>query len=306
MIPSVYQAHKVGTLFAPDVARATGEGARLGLPPASRDTRKIALVLIDAQIDFIHTEGALAVPGAVDDTRRTIEFLYEHVGEISTVVASLDSHLAFQIFYPTWWVDERGQHPAPFTLIGPDELTRGAYRPLFDPAWSVEYVGELAKTAKKALCLWPYHTMIGGVGQALDPSLFEAVSFHAAARRAQPVFLSKGSIPQTEHYSVLEPEVKFPRHPQGGLNATLLDALGRHDLVYIAGQAKSHCVLESLRSMVTYFEREPAVLGKLRLLGDCTSSVAHPDIDFDALAEAEIAQHRARGVKVVRSTDAIA
>lgn len=306
MIPSVYEPRKVGTLFAPDVASATAEGARLGLPPATRDARKVALVLIDAQIDFIHDGGALRVPGAVDDTRRTIEFLYENVSQISTIVASLDSHLAFQIFYPTWWVDERGHNPPPFTLIGPDELSRGTYRPLFDPAWSIDYVAELAKTAKKALCLWPYHTMIGGVGQALDPSLFEAVSFHAAARRAQPVFLSKGSIPQTEHYSVLEPEVKFPRHPQGGLNATLLDALGRHDLVYVAGQAKSHCVLESLRSMVAYFEREPAILGKLRLLGDCTSSVVHPDVDFDAIAEAEIDRFRARGVKVVRSTDPIA
>ena len=96
-----------------------------------------------------------------------------------------------------------------------------------------------------------------------------------------------------------------PPPTQGGLNATLLDALGRHDLVYLAGQAKSHCVLESLRSMVSYFEHEPAVLGKLRLLGDCTSSVAHPDIDFDQIAEAEIAKFVARGVKVVRSTDAL-
>ena len=305
MLPTVYSPKKVGTLFTPDVARATSQGSKLGLAPAARDAKKVALVLIDAQIDFIHASGSLCVPGAVDDTRRTIEFLYANVERISTIVASLDSHLAFQIFYPTWWVDENGDNPPPFTLIGPDDLAKGRFRPLFDPAWSIDYVGELAKTAKKALCLWPYHTMIGGVGQAVDPSLFEAISFHAAARRAQPVFLSKGSIPQTEHYSVLEPEVKFPRHPQGGLNATLLDALGRHDLVYLAGQAKSHCVLESLRSMVSYFEHEPAVLGKLRLLGDCTSSVAHPDIDFDQIAEAEIAKFVARGVKVVRSTDAL-
>jgi nicotinamidase-related amidase len=145
--------------------------------------------------------------------------------------------------------------------------------------------------------------MIGSVGHAIDPSLFEAMMFHAAARRAQPIFLSKGSIPQTEHYSVLEPEVKYAKHPQGGLNTGLLDALAKHDLVYVAGQAKSHCVLETLRSMVTYFEQEPAVLAKIRVLRDCTSSVAHPTIDFDGIAEAELARFAKKGLKQVTSLD---
>lgn len=301
--PAFYDPSKVGTLYAADTAAAAAAGQRAKLPPATRDRERIALVLIDAQIDFIHANGTLAVPGAIADTRRTVELLYRHAARIGTVVASLDSHLAFQIFYPTWWVNERGEHPAPFTLIGPDDVARGTWQPVFDPAWSVDYVRKLGDSDKKALCIWPYHTMVGSVGYALDPALFEAITFHAAARRTQPIFLSKGSIPQTEHYSVLEPEVKYPKHPAGGLNVALLDALAKHDLVYVAGQAKSHCVLESMRSMLAYFEREPEVIGKLRLLTDCTSSVVHPQIDFDAIANAELARFEARGVRLVRSTD---
>ncbi len=304
-LPTHYDPRRVGTLYAPDVAQATIAGQRAKLTPASKDQEKIALVLIDAQIDFIHAPptGTLTVPGAIDDTRRTTEFLYKHAARITSVIASLDSHLTFQIFYPTWWVDKNGDHPAPFTLIGPDDLRNGAYQPVLDPAWSVDYVEKLGASDKKALCVWPYHTMIGSVGHALDPALFEAIMFHSAARRVQPSFLAKGSIPQTEHYSVLEPEVKYAKHPQGGLNTGLLDALAKNDLVYVAGQAKSHCVLETLRSMVTYFENEPAVLGKIRILHDCTSSVAHPTIDFDGIAETELARFARKGLKIVTSLD---
>ncbi|MFO0658584.1 MAG: hypothetical protein U0165_01940 [Polyangiaceae bacterium] len=306
-IPSFFDPNKVGTLFAPDVATAASSGQRARLPAASRDSRKIALVLIDAQIDFIHAPpvGTLCVPGAIADTVRTIEFIYRNAAELTSIVASLDSHLAYQIFYPTWWVNEAGEHPTPFTLITPDDLARGTWRPILEPTWSVDYVSRLASSSRKALCIWPYHTMIGSVGHALDPALFEAITFHAAARRVQPIFLSKGSIPQTEHYSVLEPEVKYPKHPQGGLNTGLLDTLARNDLVYVAGQAKSHCVLESMRSMLTYFAREPEVIAKIRLLTDCTSSVVHPSIDFDAMAEAEIKGFAQRGVKLVTSKDPI-
>ncbi len=301
--PSFYDPAKVGTLYVPNTFEAVTQGQAAGLSPADQDHRRVLLLLVDAQVDFIHPDGALSVPGAVDDTRRTIEWLYRHVGQVTAVAASLDSHTPIQIFYPTWWADQDGNPPAPFTLITADDVRQGRWKPLFEPEWSVRYVQTLEAQAKKILTIWPFHTMIGTPGQTLTPALYEAIAYHAGARRAQPIFLTKGAIPKTENYSILEPEVKVPDHPFGDLNRQFLEMLTSYDLVYIAGQAKSHCVLETATSIMRYFADQPDRIARLRFLIDCTSSVVHPQIDFDALANAALTQFEAQGLHLVRSTD---
>jgi len=79
----------------------------------------------------------------------------------------------------------------------------------------------------------------------------------------------------------------------------------RHDRIYIAGEAKSHCVLETARQLVAYVGDDPETLRRIHLLRDCMSAVAHPSIDFDALAEAKFAQMAQRGVWLVTSADAL-
>jgi nicotinamidase/pyrazinamidase len=304
-LPEFYEPRRVGTLFSPNVAAASEAASRAGLGPATGDRRKVALFLVDAQVDFIHPPpvGSLAVPGAVDDTRRTADFLSRHAGGISTVFASLDSHVPHQIFYASWWRDEAGRPPAPFTLIHPADVESGRFTPLREPEWSLSYVRGLAATAKKALCIWPYHTMVGSPGQALDPALFEAVAYHAVARDTEPRFVTKGSVPQTEHYSVFEPEIAYGAAAEARRNDALLEELARFDLVLVAGQAKSHCVLESVRSLIDHLARRPEPGAEVCLLSDCTSSVAHPEVDFEALARVEYEALEARGLRVRASTD---
>ncbi len=303
--PGFYTPAKVGTRFPPDTQAAISAGLSAGLRPASQDSHPIMLLLVDPQVDFIHEDGALSVPGAVADTRRTIEWIFRNAAELTAIAASLDSHIPVQIFYPTWWADQQGKPPAPYTTISAAEVTAGRWIPIHEPDWSVEYVQRLEAEAKKTLMIWPYHTMIGTVGHAITPALYEAIAFHAGARDAQPQFLSKGFIPRTEHYSILEPEVKVPEEAAHGgvLNEAFLQELVAHDLVYIAGQAKSHCVLETIRSIVNYFHDQPETLRKFRVLVDCTSSVVHPEIDFDAIAEQEFAGFETRGIGLVRSGD---
>lgn len=303
--PNFYNPAQVGTLYVPHTSQAIAEGMALRLPPAQQDEPRVLLLLVDTQVDFIHTDGALSVPGAVADTRRTIEWIFEHVGEITDIAASLDSHVPVQIFYPTWWVDAEGNPPAPFTAITSAEVKAGQWRPVYEPHWSVEYVDLLEHQAKKALMIWPYHTMIGTPGHAITPALYEAIVYHSAARQTTPHFLTKGAIPKTEHYSILEPEVKVTDHPQGGLNTEFLGMLTTYDTIYVAGQAKSHCVLETVTSMMRYFSKQAGVIDKLRVLMDCTSSVAHPDINFDALADAALGEFAHQGLHLVESIDGI-
>jgi len=297
--PDFYAAERVGKLYTPQSLQAIQAGRDAGCTPAQQDRQRIILLLVDMQVDFVHPEGSLSVPGAVEDARRTIEFIYRHVNKITSIAASLDSHLPLQIFSPAWWVDAQGQHPAPYTVISAAEVQAGQWHALYEVDWSQRYVHQLEVQSRKQLMIWPYHTLIGTPGHNLIPALYEAMAFHASARQTQPIFLQKGDEPLTEHYSILEPEVKVPR--KASLNTEFLSTLASYDLIYIAGQAKSHCVLESVNSMMSYFSKD--IIARIRLLDDAMSSVAHPTIDFEALAEQAFARHSAQGLTRCTTTD---
>ncbi len=303
VFPHYYNPAKVGQMYTPDVTAAVAAGVAAGLPPAAADDARTLLILVDIQVDFIHTDGALSIPGAIEDTRRTIEWIYTHAGAISTIAASLDSHLPLQIFSPTWWTDASGSHPAPYTAITAADVQAGKWRPLYEQVWSRAYVEKLQMQARKDLMIWPFHTLIGTPGHTIVPPLYEAIAYHAAARQSQPHFLVKGSIPKTEHYSILEPEVKVDDDPMGGINRSFLDLIAGYDRIYITGQAKSHCLLETANSLMRYFSDQPQVIEKLRYIEDTTSSVAHPEIDFEGLAEEVLTGFKQQGLRFVRSTD---
>lgn len=300
--PDFYDPQKVGTLYTPDATGAIEAGSQARVSPSSDDTTKTALLLIDTQVDFIHEDGALSVPGAVDDTRRTIEWIFNNVGRITKIYASLDSHLPNQIFSPSWWGDKDGNHPAPFTIISHAEVESGAWTALFEPEWSLEYTERLEENAKKLLMIWPYHTLIGTPGHNITPALYEAIAYHGATRQVQPEFVVKGTVPHVEHYSIFEPEVK-PAELSDPLNKSLLDELATYDSIYVAGQAKSHCVLESVTSMMRYFESRPEIIQKIHVLGDAMSSVANPEIDFDKIASDAFAKFAEHGLNLTTTAE---
>ncbi|MEZ4589929.1 MAG: hypothetical protein R3D55_02105 [Chloroflexota bacterium] len=301
--PSFYDPSRIGTLYYPDVATIAAEATHANLKPAVEDKENVHLVIIDMQVDFCHKNGSLYVPGAMGDIQRTIEFIYNNAERITNITCSLDSHLPHQIFHPAWWADEAGNHPAPFTLITYDDIKQGKWRPLVAPVQSTNYVKQLEQEAKKQLTIWPYHVMIGSIGNALDPELFTAVLYHSIARKTQPTWLTKGSIPLTEHYSIIQPEVPVPNHPMGGKNKPFLDTLAQADVVVIAGEAESHCVLETVEDLVEDFSSQPEALQKIYFLRDCTSPVLHPDVDFHAIAQARFADFEKQGVNFIDSTD---
>ncbi|MGD8821847.1 MAG: hypothetical protein PVG63_02000 [Anaerolineales bacterium] len=305
-VPSFYASHKVGTLFVPDLSTAIQAGQKTGADPSKADEWRTLLLLVDPQVDFIHAEGALSVPGAVEDTRRTIEWMFSNLSHITNIVVSLDSHLPLMIFFPTWWVDGDGQHPDPYTPISVEQVASGQWNPVYEKDWSRSYVEALETEAKKQLMIWPYHTMIGTPGHAVTPALAEAIAYHAAARNAQPEYLIKGTIARTEYYSLLEPEVKDPQDDRGELNQNLLERLMNYDAVYVAGQAKSHCVLESIGSIVNRYGDQPEMMSKIHVLEDCTSSVQHPEIDFEALALETFDQWEDLGLQRIDSSQSIA
>jgi nicotinamidase/pyrazinamidase len=300
--PEFYRPEHVGKLYQPDVSLAVAAGLADAERASTAESGASLLLLVDPQVDFIHSDGALSVPGAVDDTRRTIEWIFRNLGEIHTVAASLDSHYPQQIFFSTWWIDQGGSHPAPYTVILPEDVESGKWIPLYQVEWSRAYVARLRDRAKKDLMIWPFHTMLGTPGHAITPALYEAIAYQSAASGHAPRIVIKGTLPETEFYSLLEAEVKPEADERGGLNLELIEWMSGFEQVFVAGQAKSHCVLETLASIVGYYGDQSEAIAKYNLLTDCTSSVQHPEVDFEAIAQETLSGFERQGLHLVDSS----
>lgn len=292
--------------YAARLQEFTEAGRQAGMAPAQEDSKRSAIILVDYQHDFVDPSGTLAVPGSQADIARLLRWFYASAHNITTLYVSLDTHLPLQIFFSSWWQNPHtGEQPQPFTPITVADIEEERWIPLREADWSRRYVHMLAEQAKKDLMIWPYHTMLGTQGHMLVAPLSEAIAWHSTARATQPVYIVKGLTARTEYYGIFGAEVRDPTDATSGLNTTLLDAVLQHDKVYIAGEAKSHCVLETVRQLVTYAGKQPEVLRRLHLLTDCISSVQHPAIDFDVLAERELAEMQQLGVRMVKSTDLV-
>ena len=300
--------------------------AEHGLRPAAEDSVRLCLLAVDLQNTFCIPDFELFVAGrsgtgAVDDNRRLCEFIYRNLGTLTRIFPSLDTHDAMQIFHSLWLVDEDGDHPEPYTLVSAEDVASGRWRvnPAVAEAIGLDtdyaarhlehYTRRLAEGGKFDLTIWPYHSMLGGIGHALASSVEEAIFFHCVARHSRPDFQVKGHNPLTEHYSMLGPEVM--EGPDGDrldrLNTELIDALLTFDAVVVAGQAKSHCVAWTIDDLISGDETSVRRLAKQTyLLEDCTSPVVVAGVvDYTESADAAFARYQEAGMNVVRSTDPI-
>ncbi len=295
------------------------------LQPASEDKTRTWLMLIDVQNTFCLPEYELFVAGrsgtgAIDDNRRLCEFLYRNLGAITQITATMDTHLAMQVFHAIFLVDEHGTHPAPYTIVTAADVRSGKWR--FNPGLASHYkitpeegqnrlehyTATLEKRDKYALTIWPYHAMLGGTGHALVSAVEEALFFHAIARLSPTQFEIKGDRAFTEHYSVIGPEVESG--PKGEIlgehNPQFVERLQRVDRLIIAGQAKSHCVAWTVADLLDDLtEKDPSLAKKIYLLDDCSSPVVVPGADYTEPAEQAYKKFTEAGMHRVRSVDPI-
>ncbi len=75
------------------------------------------------------------------------------------------------------------------------------------------------------------------------------------------------------------------------------------DFFFIAGEAKSHCVLETIEDLVEEFADQPEILQRIYVLEDRTSSICHPEIDYETVTRNRFAEFVRKGIHVVKSTD---
>lgn len=297
--PPHFDPARVPEVWRVDYEARAAEAAvwaeRHSIRPAADDSFRTCLLAVDCQNTFCTPGFELFVPGAPEDSRRLCELVYRQLGRLTEIVATLDTHRAFQVFHAAFLVGRDGAHPPPYTSVSVADVEAGVWRAA-EPGLQAHlerYVRALAEGGKYELTVWPYHAMLGGLGHALVPAVEEAFFFHALARGTQTRFEVKGDDPRTEHYSALGPEVGGER------NLALVEHLLTFDAVYVAGQAKSHCVAWTVDDLLRL---APEIAPRLYLLEDCTSPVVAGALDFTEQADDAFARFAASGTRIVRST----
>ncbi|MDE3056741.1 MAG: isochorismatase [Bacteroidota bacterium] len=329
-IPSWFKEHLAGSAWRVDYAARAADAVELArsckIGPASEDTRRVCLLLVDCQNTFCIPGFELFVGGrsgngAVEDNVRLATFMYKNLPSITQIIPTMDTHRAMQIFHPLFFVDKKGNHPAPMTMIFVSDIESGKWKvnpavaqvipgkdenALYD--FVLHYTRTLSKNGKYTLMIWPYHAMLGGIGHALVASIEEAIFVHTIARQCQTQFEMKGNLPLTENYSVLRPEVLDDEQHRSitAKNTALIESLLSFDAVIVAGQAKSHCVAWTVDDLLTEIKaKDPSLARKIYLLEDCTSPVVVPGADFTDQANEAFRRFAEAGMHIVKSSEPI-
>jgi len=268
----------------------------------AQDDMRIRLLIIDPQNDFCDTpagllpEGetpALAVPGAHQDMVRLAALLHRCGAHIDAVAVTHDTHDRFHIAHPTYWRDGAGAAVTPFTPITAQDLREQRFATA-DPDehhYALGYLDTLEAQSRYSLMVWPEHCIDGTWGHAVHPAVAAACAqwIHTTGKSVLDIY--KGSNPRTEHYSAVRAEVPHPDDPGTHTNTSLLEWTDDADVLWVAGEAASHCVRATLDDVLAHrgdLHARPVVV-----IGDCMAPVA----GFEALYAQYRAEVIARGVQ---------
>lgn len=253
------------------------------------------LLIIDMQNDFMEN-GTLPVQGASKDAERLSNFLFGHTVYFREVVATMDTHGLNHIFFPGWWADAKGETVKPFTAVTRQDLLQRKYIPRFHKKETLRYVEGLEQYAKNILMVWPYHCIANTWGHSLEQNVFDALCFYEAAG-GMVTRVYKGTDPLTEMYGVFKSEYPEDKNK----NIALLKKISHYDTVYIAGEAKSHCVLSTVKQLTDYMQENGKPLHKIHLLSDCMSTIA----GFEEQTAKAFEDFEKKGMKITDTKEGI-
>jgi nicotinamidase/pyrazinamidase len=257
------------------------------------DMKKLrtVLIIIDGQNCFMYLPGSpLPVRGSIEDMLRLVYFIGLFRDQIDHVIASLDTHTADHISHPERWVDVDGNHPAPYTAITYEDCLTGVWRAAnpVDQDWQLEYVRQLKRTHY----IWPVHGQKPEWEWQLFPALERELSQHPSVQ-----YVEKGMHRDVEQFGIFGAEVPFPDAPGTDINHALIAQIDSFDRIIFAGEAASHCVMDSVNQFLKYMPSQDPT--KVVLLQDCMSPVT----GFEELTAKWLDEMDAIGVNVATSID---
>lgn len=253
-----------------------------------------ALLIIDAQYDFCHPQGSLFVAGADADMKRLSEWIVNNARQIDHIILTMDSHQVNDISHPSFWLDANDNFPAPFTPISYAEIMNGTWRPRFYREEAVKYVEALEKQGEFGHFIWPYHCLTGSRGAAFDEQIMKALIHWSHTGKYYEVVV-KGTSPLTEHFGIFRANIPVKDQQETQLNKKLISKLAQYENIYLAGEARSHCVAYSLKQAM---EEAPELARRLIIIEDCMSDVT----GLGHLAAPIYERAKNTGVRFIKST----
>lgn len=266
---------------------------------------KVHMLIIDPQNDFMDT-GSLPVPGANADMDR-LAGLIKRVGpKLDDIHVTLDSHRVIDVSHRGMWRDQDGNMPAPFTMIFAKDIENGVWTPR-SPVYRkrlLDYCNTLEMTpGNYAHLIWPDHCLIGTPGAAVQANLFAALEDWERKQFANVNYVTKGTNVFTEHFGALMAEVPDPEDPSTQLNTELLEVMRKADIIGVAGEALSHCVLRTVNQIAQNIGDEH--IRKFHIITDCTQPVPQTPgtPDFPAIAKDWLVSMQSHGMTLVTADD---
>jgi nicotinamidase-related amidase len=266
-------------------------------------SKRIELLIIDPQVDFCDpSRGALYVPGAEHDMNRLAAVIRRLKDKLDDIHVTLDSHHFVHIAHPIFWKDSSGQPPPVFTRISRADVEDGIWTPTVPSMYrrALDYVRKLEQNGRYELTVWPPHGLIGSPGHTVFPELFTALT-EWEARFAFVDYVTKGSNILTEHYSAVQADVPDASDASTQINTRLIQTLENADIILIAGEARTHCLANTVRDIANNFG-DDSFVSKLVLLTDASSDIP----GFEIHAQNFMSEMIGRGMQLSTTTEFLA
>ena len=262
------------------------------------------LLIIDPQNDFMNIEGAaLPVSGATADMSRLA--LFAASTELDGITVTLDSHPAVAVERTTFWKLTDGTAPAPFTFVTVADVVAGHLLPVDETQTPqvLTMLAQLAAAGRPGMVIWPVHCVTGTWGHSIFGDLAKELAQWEASRQRIVRKVLKGEYPLTEHFGVFEADAPDASVPSTTFNHALAQSLTEGvDVLFIAGEASSHCVAASFDQLAQHLQRNGGPRPRIVILRDCTSPVT----GFEGAQEAFFERALAFGAELMTSFDATA
>jgi len=262
---------------------------------------KTAFLGIDLQNDFCDQSGSLFVPGSDKDCLRVSDFIRRNKTKINYIGMTQDSHQIIAIFHPAFWQDVDGNFPPSYTLILSSDVKSGKWTPRYMPKLALEYLEKLESQGEFVNVVWPEHCVIGTWGWSFQKDVMDSLIEWSRIGNFYQV-VQKGQYPLTEHFGAFRANVQYPNEPSTQLNQGFIHVLEKYDTIYLAGEAKTHCVANTLKQSFDF----PNLVKKIVILQDCMSNVPGgptPLTTFEEIAQPIYEQAKTMGAIFVNSTD---